>query len=827
MTGGKHRHLFVVHGHFYQPPRENPWLGIIERQSSAAPAHDWNERVYDECYRPNAHSRLLDRLGMIKGINNNYRSMSFNFGPTLFKWLEKTHPRLTRAIVEADRESAARLNGHGNAIAQVYSHIIMPLASARDKITQVRWGVSFFQRTFGRRPEGIWLAETAINRDTARCCIDEGIRFTVLSPNQAEAFRPIDGEHHWSLGPVNVRRPYRYFPDLSKRNAFLDIFFFDEALARETSFGGLLTSADGFAQRLHACYNHQSAEPEAVILATDGETFGHHKAFGDMCLAFLFTNTASSLDLTPVNFGYLLEQQPPRWEVRLKDADGEGTAWSCAHGTGRWSRDCGCSTGGKPSWNQAWRAPLRQALDMLHKEIDDAFEQRMKPWFADPWKARDAYEPVMDEPSWEKSREAFAAAGAPRELTRAQVMAIRRLLESQKYLLFSYTSCGWFFADIAGIETMQNMAYASRAMAMGLDPEHRRAVEERFVAVLQNARSNSKHQTGRSLYEKHISRWARHLEILVFAVVAQQTVMERDDRRIQQYGYLFHLESGMRQRSGATHYHIFKVKIENDVSGEAGRYLVLLSHNQGRGLAGWVVPVDESTRSTFNIRDVNAWYSHPCACKIEYAAMFEDSKQAMADYLMRQVAVNTTTRYAAWFSAHEKVFESLVGLSGVLPPSLSGPVAYVLNAQWDGVMARLEKRGQEEKAVSELLDIWQRAERFAVTIDFTHSRTMLQNALAARFAALSANLTVDACDRIRYLLNIVDRFKIPIEKHKFEDIFYPTFQGVVRDLYGRYIGDPHMDFEDKSVMLHVLSFARRMNFNTDAYPVAEKGLGQS
>jgi hypothetical protein len=820
-----HDHYFVVHGHFYQPPRENPWLDIIEQQPSAAPAHDWNERVFDECYRPSAHSRLLDRNGMIYGIHNNYRAMSFNFGPTLFSWFEKKHPRLIEQIVLADKESAARLNGHGNAVAQVYNHIIMPLAPVRDQLTQIRWGVSHFRRSFSRDPEGIWLAETAINRQTARLLIDEGIRFTILSPTQAEAFRPLDYSHDWinaAARPLEVRRSYRYFPDENRRNEYLDIFFFDEMLSKEISFGNLLTSSETLASRLHACFTHNAPEPQAVVVATDGETFGHHKAYGDMCLAFLYEHEGPPQGLVPVNFGYLLEKYPPRFEVRLKNADGEGTAWSCSHGMGRWKRDCGCNTGGKPKWNQAWRTPLRAALEYLRQEIDTSFEKQCAGLIADPWKARDAYEPLMRIPSWERTRDAFIACGASTTMTRPQIMAVRRLLEAQKYMLFSFTSCGWFFADISGIETQQNLAYACRALHLGIEPERRREVEQKFIAILQSASSNLPAQTGKTLYENNIVKYSRHLEILGFTVVAQQIIMDRNERRVNGWGYQIQLELMMRQRSGTMQFNWFRVKIENDLTGESDRLLILLSHYRGRNVIGWVVPSDDAIRSTFNAHDLNSWYMHPRVVKLDLSSIFENSKVALADFMMQQIAINTTARYTSWLSTHEQALESLVSLRNALPPPLAGPVGFVLNAQWNQVMGRIDRPGQEDRIISSLLDIWHRAERFSITIDFSHSAMLLQRSLVSRLSSLAEQVSIDTCNRIRYLLNIVDRFKIPMEKHKLEDLFHPIYNGAIKSLYEKYKADPGIDYEQKSTLLHLLSFARRMNFNTDAFPVAEK-----
>lgn len=405
------RKWVVVHGHFYQPPRENPWLNCIEEQPSAAPQHDWNERIYSQCYRPNGFSRLLDAKGMITGIHNNYSRMSYNFGPTLLSWLEQNHPVTTNRIVDADRQSAAACNGHGNAIAQVYNHIIMPLASKRDQITQIRWAKYAFKRSFGRDPEGIWLAETAINMETVQCLIEEKITFVVLSPTQAEAFRSLKIDHApWtktSTQAIDTRRPYRIFASNlagKKLGGHLDVFFFDEGLSKDVSFSDMLQDAHIFGSRVNACYSDGAEDDQLVVLATDGETFGHHKPFGDMCLAYFFAHVATELGIQPVNFGHYLAVHQPQFEVTLKNANGEGTSWSCPHGVGRWVRDCGCNTGGEAQWTQAWRAPLREALDNLQEKVDDVYVAACATVGASPWQLRDQYIAQVPVASWKKMK---------------------------------------------------------------------------------------------------------------------------------------------------------------------------------------------------------------------------------------------------------------------------------------------------------------------------------------------------------------------------------------------------------------------------------------
>jgi alpha-amylase/alpha-mannosidase (GH57 family) len=546
MTGcegaGAPRRFVIIHGHFYQPPRENPWFDRIERQVSAAPYHDWNECVYDQCYRPNAFSRLLDPKGMIVDIHNNYENLSFNFGPTLFSWLLCTHPKIAQRIIDADRESIKKMSGHGNAIGQVYNHSIMPLSSRRDQLTQIRWAKAFFRKHFGRDTEGLWLAETAINMETVRCLIEEGIRFVILSPSQAESIRPLDGSRGWSAaaGGIDTRRPYRIFPttrDGGLLPGYLDVFFFDESLSRETSFGDVLDDARRFAARIRSCFDERSREDAAVVLATDGETFGHHKPLSDMCLAYFFCKVAPAMNLTPVNFGWYLETHQPAWEVTLRDAFGEGTAWSCSHGVGRWTRDCGCKTGGQASWKQEWRTPLRVALSMLHKRIDEAYETTLAPLFADPWTLRDSYPAIAEARSFLEMKKLVESCGALKPLSGEQALAARRLIEAQKYMLFAFTSCGWFFSDVGGIETVQNIAYAARALQLGIEPGRFEQVRDEWLALLEKARSNRPGITGGTLFTSEVARYLRYEEIVAFAAVAEKIILLEEKPRLFAFDY--------------------------------------------------------------------------------------------------------------------------------------------------------------------------------------------------------------------------------------------------------------------------------------------------
>lgn len=475
----KPQKFICIHGHFYQPPRENAWLEVIEVQDSAHPYHDWNERIAAECYGPNAASRILDEKRVIKNIVNNYSKISFNFGPTLLSWMETNDPQTYQAVLEADQQSLKNFSGHGSAIAQVYNHIIMPLANRKDKETQVIWGIRDFIHRFKREPEGMWLAETAVDYETLEILADNNIKFTIFAPRQASAIRKI-GADTWSEvsdRTIDTKKSYLCRLPSGKQ---LTVFFYDGDISQSVAFNGLLYDGRRFADDLISHFNDHDS-PQLVHIATDGETYGHHHKHGEMALAYCIDYIDKNKDVQLTNYAEYAAKFPPTEEARII----ENSSWSCVHGIERWRNDCGCNSGGKEGWNQAWRKPLRESLDWLRDEISMLFEREAGKLLKDCWQARNEYISVILKRS-DQTIKRFLSNHALADVNATQVL---RLMEMQRHAMLMYTSCGWFFDEISGIETTQVLQYACRSIQLTRQISEV-DVEQEFLKRLEDAPSN-------------------------------------------------------------------------------------------------------------------------------------------------------------------------------------------------------------------------------------------------------------------------------------------------------------------------------------------------
>ena len=580
MSGSRY---VVIHGHFYQPPRENPWLEAIEVQDSAAPAHDWNERITDECYAPNTAARRLDDADRILDITNNYARISFNVGPTLFAWLLREHPVVARRIVEADRASMAAHGGHGNALAQVYNHMIMPLASRRDKVTQVRWGLEDFRLRFGREPEGMWLPETAVDEETLDVLAQEGVAFTILAPHQAARVRPLDGdEDAWiDVGAgIDPSRAYRW---RGPSGAELALFFYDGPISRAIAFEGLLRNGHDLAARLRAAFADERDWPQLVHCATDGESYGHHSRFGDMALAAALHDLEHTPDVAITNYGEYLALAPPVVEVEIRPR----TSWSCAHGIDRWRADCGCRVSGQT--HQRWRAPLREALDGLRDSVDTLYETRAGALLKDPWGARDEYAAVVLDRTGARVSE-FLDRHVRTTIDEAARVETLRLLELQRNRMLMYTSCGWFFDELSGLEPVQILRYAALVVQYARELGGG-GLEDELVRRLEAAPTNNPAMPDGAVVYRRLVRPAVADLRRVVAHYAISSVLERYPDVAPIYAYqVARLDEAVESYQG-TVVRVGHVRVTADVTTETRALVYTVihfgSHDFSCGVRAW------------------------------------------------------------------------------------------------------------------------------------------------------------------------------------------------------------------------------------------------
>jgi alpha-amylase/alpha-mannosidase (GH57 family) len=552
-----HNKFICIHGHFYQPPRENAWLEVVEMQDTAAPYHDWNERINSECYAPNAAARIEDHDKTIVKIVNNYTKISFNFGPTLLSWMEKAAPETYQAILESDKISRQNFNGHGSAMAQAYNHIISPLSDAKDKETQIIWGIEDFKHRFQRMPEGMWLPETAVDTDSLELMAKHGIKFTILAPRQAKAFRK-KGEEDWhpvDEHSIDTRRPYSCLLPSGKK---ITLFFYNGNNSRGVAFDGYLNNGKHFAQNLINSFDPYDEKPQLVHIATDGESYGHHHRHGEMALADCINHIEEHKQAKIINYGAYLELFPVEYEAQIH----ENSSWSCVHGVERWRSDCGCNSGGYPGWNQAWRAPLRATLDWLRDSIRPEFEKRAGLYFEDPWAVRNAYIKVILDRS-EDNINNFIQTHSKREVNEEEKTTLLRLLEMQRNAMLMYTSCGWFFDEISGLETNQILQYANRAIYYA----HRTSdldLHKNFIKRLQEIPSNV-YENGAGSYEEHVAP-ARVDLVRVGMHYAASSLFEEYPEHLEFFNFISDLRSFELLKAGTQKLAIGRITLKSRIT---------------------------------------------------------------------------------------------------------------------------------------------------------------------------------------------------------------------------------------------------------------------
>ncbi|HEY2472576.1 MAG TPA: DUF3536 domain-containing protein [Terracidiphilus sp.] len=689
------KRFICIHGHFYQPPRENPWLETVETQDTATPYHDWNERVCAECYATNGAARTVNNKNQIIRIVNNYSRMSFDFGPTLMSWLKENAPRTYRMILDGERRSRKFFGGHSSAVAQVYNHVIMPLANERDKITQIRWGIADYESHFGIVPEGMWLAETAADNETLELLAQHGIKFTILAPHQCKRVRPLktdatSPEPAWTtpLGnSVDTTRPYLMCFD---SGVSIAVFFYDGPASRAIAFEGLLNSGENLAARLKAGFKDNS-EPQLESVATDGESYGHHHRHGEMALAYALRLLEQDKTIKLTNYGQFLEKFPPEWECEIV----EDTSWSCAHGVERWRSNCGCN-GGKPGWNQAWRTPLRQALDELRDAIAPMTEEEGAKLFKDVWAARDGYIDVILDRS-EEVVERFLEDHQAHGLNAKERVRALQLMEMQRHAQLMYTSCGWFFDDISGIETVQVIAYAARALQLAreLFGEHASGLEPAFLARLAEAKSNvASAGDGARIYKEKIGPMQLGLE-QVAAHYAISSIFSSYAEETELYCYRVRRISYDVFTSGRGRLALGRAYITSSITEKAQAFSFAVLHFGDQNITAAVKPYcDEDTaqfeafaseaseqvqRADFPdvIRLIDRYYGH-----VDYSltSLFSDEQRRIVQLILNSTLWDIESSLTNIYEDHASLLHYLSQAGLPKPPALTLAAEFAINA---------------------------------------------------------------------------------------------------------------------------------------------------
>ncbi len=718
-----------IHAHFYQPPRENAWLEAVELQDSAYPYHDWNERVTAECYAPNSASRILNGDGRILQIVNNYSRISFNFGPTLLSWMEQKSPAVYQAILTADRESQKIFSGHGSAVAQAYSHMILPLATPQDKYTQVRWGVRDFESRFGRHPEGMWLPETAVDLQTLEVLAELGLKFTILSPYQAGRVRPMGGRAWRKVIGGKIDPSMAYAVRLPSGQT-ISVFFYDGPISRAIAFEDVLADGKRFSERLLGAFSDARNWDQLVHIATDGETYGHHRAYGDMALAFALHYIESSQLARLTNYAEYLEKHPPTQEAKIVG----NTSWSCAHGVERWKSDCGCNSGGHSGWNQQWRAPLRQAFDWLRDTVAPLYETEASKLFDRPWQARDAYIDVV----LNRAREnvvRFMNERAKRELSQTEIVNGLKLLELQRYLMLMYTSCGWFFDDLSGIETVQVIQYAGRALQLA-GQLFAADLATPFLDLLAQAKSNLPEQgDGRAIYERYVQPAMVDLE-RVGAHYAVSSLFEEYGQNTRIYCYDVERTEHRSSRQGKLRVVLGQASVTSEITWEADRLTFGVLYLTDLSVIGGVrkSQADEAYRSLDQELDgalaggdlaelVRLIDKNFGSDTYTLRLLFRDEQRKILGVLLEEATNQARALYRDFHDEHARLIRFVTELGVPLPRRFRLAVDFTLNSDL------LDAFSSDEIDLNKAREILEEIRRTevkpdAVTLEFALRRTI-------------------------------------------------------------------------------------------------------
>ncbi len=819
----ENKKYLTIHGHFYQPPRENPWIEEIEIQESAAPEHDWNEKICAQCYNPNGSSRIVDGSNKIIEISNNYRYMSYNFGPTLLSWMETHDNSAYQKIINADAESRQLYGGHGCAIAQVYNHIILPLANQNDKITQVLWGLKDFQKRFKRNSEGIWLAETAVDAQTLEVLIDCGVKFTILSPHQAKCINKI-GEHNWqdvSWGTIDPSQPYRYYVEGTDKQKYIDLFFYDGQISKSVAFDNLLQDGNKFAHRLNDGFSESRNRAQLINIATDGESYGHHTKFGDMALAYILRAGAKNLGFKITNYGQFLEMYPPQYEVDIKPV----SAWSCCHGVGRWTDDCGCSTGAQPHWNQKWRKPLRQALDYLRDELIKLCSVQGTKYYKDFWSARNDYIDVILDRSTENI-DLFFKNHAKKQLSHQERVKAIKLMEIQRSCQLMYTSCGWFFADISGIETTQILKYALRAIE--LSGEFSKInYEKTFLSILQKAKSNiAEFGNGKDIYNNFVKPSAISIDKIAAQFAIESSLKESDNKTDKLYCYTIKKSNYKKYKNINSIIHFGKLEICSDITTEKIDKSFVVLQTQDFNFYCAIkdfISIDDlnlERKEILKSFTTNDLLETMRSIEVYFGDKFFTLKDIPMDkrknILHNLIVSNLKKANQIYKNLYTTLCAPITYLSDLgmdIPEGFRVCAKYTLLSDLVDELSALTSFS-DKKTVKKLTDIANLTSKFKIDINNEYTREILSQELYKLTLKLKEHPSQTTANEILSFFEMVEKLKIEVKIVNSQNIFYEMF---CHDFEKFYENIEKKEKNPRKLLLILMNVAEKLNINIEFY----------
>jgi alpha-amylase/alpha-mannosidase (GH57 family) len=759
-----------IHGHFYQPPRENAWLEVIEIQDSAHPYHDWNERISAECYAPNTASRILDKEGgVIKNITNNYSRISFNFGPTLLSWMEVYDKEAYEGILEADKESIVRF-GHGSAMAQVFNHMIMPLANRKDKETQVIWGIRDFEKRFKRKPEGMWLAETAVDTESLEILAEQGILFTVLAPRQAKAVRKINVADWTDVNDQTIDTKKAYRCNLPSGKS-ITLFFYDGNISQSVAFNGLLNDGKRFAEHLINPFDKEDAAPQLVHIATDGETYGHHHKHGEMALAFCLDHIEKQEDISLINYASFAAKFPPTEEAQIM----QDSSWSCVHGVERWKNNCGCNSG-KPGFTQTWRKPLRDALDWLRDTLSVIFEQEGKKLFRDPWEARNEYIKVV----LKRNDETVKRFIGSQAVSDVDINKALRLMEMQRHAMLMYTSCGWFFDEISGIETVQVIQYACRAIQLSKQLTDQ-DLEGDFLARLEQAPSNvPAYENGANVYRKLVLPSKTNLT-RVGMHYAVSSIFEEEPENLPLFNYKATNEFFVKKEAGEQKLVTGITKVQSLVTRSEKKFAFAVIYLGKHDLIGNLsLDIEQDKFFGMQFRMVNAFeegrlgdvisimqtYFGPE--KYSIWSLFKEEKRKILDSIASQGMEDIESSLRRTYNRDYPLVNALANNDIPIPKAYKTTFEYILNAD-------LLKCFQPDKINIKTLErIVKELERWSLKIEDTGKVERLAGeSIFKEIKRVRAEReNVKRIERLNRLFPVLEKFKLEPNLHQSQNLYF-------------------------------------------------------